>query len=68
MEILREGLAETEEQLKGLILEFNQVVFPADDDVDITHFWVTRNDGVEMLYLGTPDTFATYIRESSGVQ
>jgi hypothetical protein len=36
------------------------------DDLDLTHWWVIRDAGTEILYVGTPETFTTYIRERNG--
>ena len=37
-----------------------------DEDLDLTHWWLIRDDGKEMLYVGTQETFATYITERDG--
>ena len=66
MEILRRGLIENEKHLTSLTLEFNELVIPNDDDTEITHFWVISGKAESdppILYLGTPDTFATCIGE-----
>jgi hypothetical protein len=36
------------------------------DDLDLTHGWVIRDAGTEILYVGTPETFTTYLRERNG--
>ena len=66
-EIVKDGIIESEDQLMRLTEHYGQVVIPSDaEDLDLTHWWVIRDDGSEMLYLGTPETFATYIRERNG--
>ena len=68
MEIVEEGIIETADQITELGERYGQIVIPTgNDDLDLTHWWIIREDGSEMLYLGTPETFATYIREKSGV-
>jgi hypothetical protein len=37
-----------------------------DEDMDLTHWWLMKDDGIEMLYVGTQETFATYIKERDG--
>jgi hypothetical protein len=66
MEIVKDGLIGSDEQLMELTKQYGQVVIPNDEDLDLTHWWVIREDGSEMLYLGTPETFTTYIKERSG--
>jgi hypothetical protein len=34
-----------------------------NDDFDLTHWWLIRDDSTEMLYVGTQETFAAYFRE-----
>jgi len=60
---------ETDAQLVELTKQYGQVVIPNhDEDLDLTHWWVIRDGGAEILYLGTPETFTTYIEERNGVQ
>ena len=66
VEILKEGLIESDDQVSMLVQSYKQVVLPNDDDLDLTHWWVIRDDGVETLYLGTAETFSTYVREQNG--
>ena len=67
LEIVKDGLIEGDDQLSVLVQKYGQVVMPnEDDDLDLTHWWVIRDDGVEALYVGTEDTFATYVRERNG--
>ena len=66
LEIVKDGLIESDDQLTALE-NFGQVVIPNDNDhLDLTHWWVIRDDGVEALYVGTEETFATYVRERNG--
>lgn len=65
-EIVQEGLFESESQILELTRLYTQLVIPSDDDLDVTHWWVVRHDGAEVLYLGTPETFVTYIKERNG--
>ena len=67
LEIVKDGLIESDDQLTALVESFGQVVIPNEnDDLDLTHWWVIRDDGVEALYVGNEDTFATYVRERNG--
>lgn len=70
MEILQSGLIETDEQLMELTERYRQAVIPSEnEDLDLTHWWVIMEDGVAILYVGTPETFATYVMEqNAGVQ
>ena len=66
-EIVNDGIIDTDEQLMELTKQYGQVVIPNQDgDLDLTHWWVIRDDGAEMLYVGNPETFATYIEERNG--
>ena len=67
IEIVKNGIIESEEEVSELAEEYGQVVIPSEnDDLDLTHWWVIRDDGVEMLYVGTPETFTTYVQERNG--
>jgi hypothetical protein len=67
MEIVKDGIFENSDQLMELAGEYGRVVIPDEDDnLDLTHWWVIRDDGGEILYVGTPETFTTYIKESNG--
>jgi hypothetical protein len=58
LEIGKDGIIETEDQLMHLSKQYGQIVIPNDEDLDVTHWWVIRDAGAEMLYAGTPSTFA----------
>jgi hypothetical protein len=67
LEMLNSGVIENEHQLIQLADSYGQLVIPSEDgDLDLTHWWAIKDDGAEMLYIGTPDTFATYIKERNG--
>ena len=67
LEFVKDGLIESDDQLSALAQSCEQVVIPnEDDDLDLTHWWIIRDDGVESLYVGTDETFATYVRERNG--
>ena len=67
IEIVKDGLIGSDDQILALVESYGQVVIPNDnDDLDLTHWWVIRDDGVESLYVGTEETFATYVRERNG--
>lgn len=67
LEILKRGLIESEAQVMELVERYGQVVMPkVDKDLDLTHWWLVREDGTEMLYVGTFETLATYIKEREG--
>jgi hypothetical protein len=67
LEILQNDIIESDEQLMKLSERYGQRVVPSDnDDLDITHWWVVKDDGAEMLYVGTPETFNAYIVERNG--
>jgi len=66
-EIVKDGIIETDDQLMELTKQYGQVVIPnQDEDLDLTHWWVIRDDGAEILYVGTHETFTTYIEERNG--
>jgi hypothetical protein len=66
-EIVKAGLIDTDDELKELTKRYGQVLIPGEDeDIDLTHWWVIREDGAEMLYVGTPETFTTYVKERNG--
>ena len=66
-EIVKDGIIETDDQLMELTKQYGQVVIPnQDEDLDLTHWWVIRDDGTEILYVGTSETFTTYIEERNG--
>ena len=63
-EIVNDGIIDTDEELTK---QYGQVVIPnQDEDLDLTHWWVIRDDEAEILYVGTPETFTTYIEERNG--
>lgn len=67
LEIVKDGRIESGDQLMELAERYGQVVIPNEnEDLDLTHWYVIRDDGAEMLYIGTPETFAAYIRERNG--
>jgi hypothetical protein len=67
LEIVKDGLIESDDQLSALVQSYGQVVIPNEDEnLDLTHWWIIRDDGVEALYVGTEETFATYVRERNG--
>ena len=67
VEILKRGLIESDDQLLQLVGGYGHLVIPNEnEDLDLTHWWVIRDAGTQMLYVGTPDTFTTYIREKNG--
>lgn len=67
LEIVKEGVLESDEQLMQLAEQFAQVVIPSEnEDLILTHWWVIRDGGADLLYVGTPGTFTTYIRERNG--
>jgi len=64
LEILKHGLIESEAQVMDLVERYGQMVMPkVNEDLDLTHWFLIREDGIEMLYVGTPETLATYINE-----
>ena len=67
VEVLQNGFIETDEQIMELAERIGQVVIPSgNEDLDLTHWWLIKDAGAEMLYIGTPETFATYIGERNG--
>jgi hypothetical protein len=67
LEILASGVIESEDQLLELTERSSQVIIPnGNDDLDLTHWWIVRDDGEEMLYIGTLDTFTAYTKERNG--
>ena len=64
LEILMNGLIQSDEQVMGLAERYRQLVLPKDyEDLELTHWWLIRENVTEVLYVGTPETFATYIKE-----
>jgi hypothetical protein len=64
LEILTSGLIESDAHVMELVKRYGQIVIPNEnEDLNLTHWWLMRDDGTEMLYVGTPETFTTYIRE-----
>jgi hypothetical protein len=66
MEVIESGLIESDEQLLALVQNHGQIVLPKEDDLHLTHWWLIRDDGVETLYVGTAETFETYVKEQNG--
>lgn len=67
VEIVKDGIIETDDHLMDLTEQYGQVVIPSEnEDLDLTHWWVIRHEGSEMLYVGTAETFDTYVRERNG--
>lgn len=64
--IIESGLIESDDHLKEFALRYGTIIIPSEDDIDLTHWWLLKDDGTEMLYLGTPVTFTNYIREQNG--
>ena len=64
-EILKRALIESDAQVMELTERHGQIVIP-EEDLDLTHWWLMRDDGTEMLYVGTPETFARYIKAREG--
>jgi len=65
LEILKRGRIESDAQVMELSKRYGQIVFP-NEDLDLTHWWLMRDNGIEILYVGTFETFATYIKEGDG--
>lgn len=67
LEILRSGLIESDAQVMELAERYGQIIIPNEDEnLDLTHWWLIRDDGTEVLYVGTRETFANYIKEREG--
>ncbi|MBI4889935.1 MAG: hypothetical protein HY821_04865 [Acidobacteria bacterium] len=67
IEILTHGIIESDEQLLELAAGSSRIVIPdCHEEVELTHWWVIREEGREALYAGTPETFATYVGERNG--
>jgi hypothetical protein len=67
LEILKSGLVRSPAQIKEIALNYDHIIMPdEDEDVDLTHWWVLMDDGTEMLYIGSHETFATYVKEKNG--
>ena len=67
VKILKSGLIESNAQVMELAERYGQIVIPnEDEDLDLTHWWIMSDDGTEMMYVGTVETFATYIKERDG--
>ncbi len=67
VEILQSGSIESDDQLMDLAQRYGQITIPTeDDDLDLTHWWILTDDGNQMLYVGTPETFTTWVMERNG--
>ena len=67
MEILQNGRIESDEQLMELAQRYGEIIIPTEnDDLDLTHWWILIDDGNQMLYVGTPETFTTWVKERNG--
>jgi hypothetical protein len=67
MDLVETGILESDRQIMELAERYGTVVIPSEnDDLDLTHWWVIRDNGAEILYVGTPETFAGYVRERNG--
>ncbi len=65
LEFLKHGLIESDAQVMELSKLYGQIVFPYGD-LELTHWWLIRDDGTEILYVGTHEALATYIKERGG--
>jgi len=69
-QIIREGTLDGPEEAVELALQFSQIVIPNaegnEEDMHLTNYWVIQDNGVEMLYIGTPESFALYTQEENG--
>lgn len=67
LEIVKNGIIENDDEVMALTEQYGRVVIPSDnEDLELTDWWVIRDGGSDMLYVGTPETFTTYIRERNG--
>lgn len=67
LEILQNGLIESDDQILELTERYGEVVLPNEnEDLDLTHWWLIRDNGTGMLYIGTPETFTAYVKERNG--
>lgn len=67
LEIVKHGIIEADDQLSELAKQHARIVIPnKDKELNLTHWWVIRDDGVEMLYIGTPETFTMFLEERNG--
>jgi len=54
LEILRDGSIESGEQIMELAERYGRALIPNEnDDLDLTHWSVIRDDGAETLYAGS---------------
>ncbi len=67
LEILSGGVVESDDQLIELADRYGRLVIPTDNDnIELTHWWVIRDEATDALYVGTPETFTNYVRERNG--
>jgi hypothetical protein len=66
IEVIKSGTLKDIQHFKALAGQYRSLVLPSDDDGEATHYWVIRKDGGEILYVGTPETFAAFTREQNG--
>ena len=67
LEILSGDVVESDDQLIELADWYGRLVIPSEnDDLELTHWWLIREEAREALYVGTPETFTNYVRERNG--
>ncbi len=67
MEIWQSGSVESDDQLMELAQRYGEIVIPTDNSgLELTHWWVICDEGRQMLYVGTPETFTTWVKERNG--
>ncbi len=52
--IIESGLIESDEQLKEFAERYGMIIIPSEEDLDLSHWWLIKDDGTEMLYVGLP--------------
>ncbi len=52
--IIETGLIESDDQIKEFAERHGTIIIPSEEDLDLTHWWLIKDDGTEMLYVGLP--------------
>jgi hypothetical protein len=67
LEILKSGLIESDAQVMELAERYGRIIMPNEnEDLELTHWWLIRDDGTEILYVGTLETLASFTKEKDG--
>jgi hypothetical protein len=66
IEVIGCGTIESDDHVLQLARAYLRIVIPEDDELNLTHWWLLRDNGVETIYIGTIATFETFVKEQNG--